>query len=149
MSEPTPPEQNSHFPSMITLPVQWGDQDAFGHVNNTVYLRWFESSRIAYMDAVGLGAMMETDGIGPILVSIGCEYRQQLSFPDTVHVGAKVTRIGRTSLDIEHEVRSESLGVIVAEGQSTVVVFDYKNQQPVPVPAVVRAAIAAVEGRNF
>lgn len=149
MTKPDANEPLDDFPSIITLPLQWGDQDAFGHVNNTVYLRWFESSRIAYMDDVGLGAMMETDGIGPILASIGCDYRRQLTFPDTVHIGAKVTRIGRTSLDVCHEVRSDGEPGVIAEGRSTIVVFDYKKQRPVPVPDAIRAAIVAAEGREL
>ncbi|MBC8876759.1 MAG: acyl-CoA thioesterase, partial [Planctomycetes bacterium] len=53
------------YPSVVTLPVQWGDQDAFGHVNNTVPLRWFETSRIAYLEQSGLGYMMSGAGLGP------------------------------------------------------------------------------------
>ena len=58
------------FPIVITLPVQWGDQDVLGHVNNTVYLRWFESSRIADFERIGLSTAILTEKIGPILASI-------------------------------------------------------------------------------
>ena len=54
------------FPVVITLPVQWGDQDAFGHVNNTVYVRWLESARIAYGERVGLARLMAAERIGQI-----------------------------------------------------------------------------------
>src|SRR4051794_8318236 len=76
------------FPVVIRLPVQWGDQDAFGHVNNTVFLRWFESARIAYFGRMGLLEMMARDRVGPILASIACDYRRPVTHPDTVHVGA-------------------------------------------------------------
>src|SRR5690349_15768238 len=100
-------ELKKGYPVWIVLPIQWGDQDAFGHVNNTVYLRWFESARIAYGLRVNL-----TDGstgrkIGPILAAMSCNYRRQLKFPDTVHVGARITRIGRSSLTMEHCLVSE------------------------------------------
>ena len=132
----------------ISLPIQWGDQDAFGHVNNTVYLRCFESARIAYGRQVILGDM-EGKAVGPILAAISCQYRRQLTFPDTVHVGARITRIGRSSLAMEHRLISESLQAIAAEGDSTLVSFDYAAQKTVPLPADVRARIEALERRAF
>jgi len=132
----------------VSLPVQWGDQDAFGHVNNTVYLRWFESARIAYGRQVVLGDL-EGKAVGPILAAISCQYRRQLTFPDTVHVGARITRIGRSSLAMEHRLISESLQAIAAEGDSTLVSFDYAAQKSVPLPADVRARIEALERRTF
>jgi acyl-CoA thioester hydrolase len=131
----------------ISLPVQWGDQDAFQHVNNVVYLRWFESARIAYGNQTGL-QLLDVGGqkIGPILAALSCNYRRQLNFPDTVHVGARVTRIGNSSLKMEHRIISEALGAVVADGDSTLVAFDYISQKPVPVPDSVRDAIAKLEG---
>src|SRR5947209_15630375 len=100
MPSPTPADPLEGFPVVLTVAVQWGDQDAFGHVNNTVYFRWFESARIAYCARLGLSGSRAA--IGPILASITCHYRRQLTFPDTVRIGARVTRIGRTSLTMEH-----------------------------------------------
>ncbi len=79
----------SGFPVTIEIPIQWGDQDAFRHVNNTVYIRWFESSRVAYTRKAGLWDFLETDRIGPILASTHCEYRTSLTYPDTVQIGAQ------------------------------------------------------------
>ena len=56
------------FPTVIRWPVQWGDQDAFGHVNNTIYFRWFESARLAYAADLGLPQMVDGEVVvGPIL----------------------------------------------------------------------------------
>jgi acyl-CoA thioester hydrolase len=148
LSQPTPAEPAS-FPVVISLPVQWGEQDLFGHVNNTVFFRWFESARIAYLDHIGLSHLMASDQIGPILASISCNYRRQLTFPDTVDIGSRVTRIGRTSLTMIHGLHSRSQQALVADGESTIVAFDYRAQRPVPVPAEIRSAIAALEGREF
>ncbi|MEX0586451.1 MAG: thioesterase family protein, partial [Pirellulales bacterium] len=68
------------YPMSICLPVQWGDQDAFGHVNNTVYFRWFESARIAYLDRPELRAAMPDSSLGPILAAIRCDFRRQVTF---------------------------------------------------------------------
>lgn len=137
------------YHAILHWPVQWGDQDAFGHVNNTVYFRWMESGRIAYMDLLGLDDLYQTQRVGPILASIKCDYRRQLHYPDTVEIGTKVTRLGRTSLSVVHAIYSQRQQAIVAEGDSTLVVFDYKTQQSTPIPAELRAAIERFEQRCF
>lgn len=149
MDRDSTPSFSTPFPVAIALPVQWGDQDAFGHVNNTVYFRWFESARIAYADRIGLSDLMQTTRVGPILASISCDYRRQVTYPETVFIGAKVTRIGRTSLTIEHEIRTGSDHALAAEGKSTIVVFDYNTNRPHPVPDDIRHAIEALEGTRF
>ena len=90
----------AEFPVVVRWPVQWGDQDAFGHVNNTVYFRWFETCRIEYLERLGFNAMMQRAQIGPILAAIKCQYRKPVTFPDTVQIGARVTRLGRASMDM-------------------------------------------------
>jgi acyl-CoA thioester hydrolase len=138
------------YPVVIVLPVQWGDQDAFGHVNNTVYFRWFESARIAYFQRMGLLAMRPAERIGPILASSSCEYRRSITFPDTVHVGIRVTRIGRTSIGFEHRIVSQEHAALAAEGTSTTVVINYAaDNRPYPVPVVIRQAVEALEGNHF
>jgi acyl-CoA thioester hydrolase len=138
-----------NYSVVIALPVFWGDQDAFGHVNNNAYFRWFESARIAYSQRIGLLDLFKAERIGPILASISCDYRRQLNFPDTVHVGIRVSRIGRTSLGFEHAVVSQSQSAVVADGSSTIVVFDYPANKPHPIPPLMRQAIKDVEGRTF
>ena len=146
---PPAPENLAEFPVVITLPVQWGEQDMFGHVNNAVYFRWFESSRIEYLDRIGLSYFMEQERIGPILAAIGCNYRRQLTFPDTVEIGSRITRIGRSSLTMTHGLWSQRQQAIVADGDSTIVVFHYDNQRSVPVPDKAREAIEKLEGRKL
>jgi acyl-CoA thioester hydrolase len=137
------------FSVVIRFPVHWGDQDAFGHVNNIVPHRWFESARIALFGRIGLLDLRKDQQIGPILAAVSCDYRRQINFPDTVQVGIRVARIGRTSMGYEHAIVSETQNAVVAEGTSTTVVFDYKAQKSHPVPESVRQAVAALEGRRF
>jgi len=137
------------FAVVIKIPVQWGDQDAFGHVNNTVPFRWFESARIALFERIGLLDLYRHEHRGPILAANSCDYLRQINFPDTVQVGIRVVRIGRTSIGFEHAIVSEAQGTVVAKGTSTTVVFDYPSHKPFPVPASIRQAIEALEGRAF
>jgi acyl-CoA thioester hydrolase len=133
----------AEFPVVIRWPVQWGDQDPFGHVNNTIYFRWCESARLAYTARLGLADT--PSNIGPILASIGCNFRRQLKFPDHVQIGARITRLGNSSLTMAHAIYSESLRAIAADGDSTLVVFDYQRQRPCPIPAEIRRAIEELE----
>ena len=130
-------------PVSVTIPVQWGDQDLFGHVNNTHFLRWFESARIAYLIQCGL--TMTNKGISPILAAIQCDYLRQVKCPDTVTIGATVEKIGNASLVMVHKVWSEAQHEVVAQGTSTVVIFDYVSQKPVRVPDPIRDAIERLE----
>ena len=78
------------YPVVVTVPLLWGDQDAFGHVNNIVYLRWCETARVEYLVRIGLWPPLPPAGIGPILASISCDYKRPLTYPDTVDIGARV-----------------------------------------------------------
>ncbi|MBM4076353.1 MAG: acyl-CoA thioesterase, partial [Planctomycetes bacterium] len=132
----TLPEELQGWPTVVELPVLWGDMDAFGHVNNTIYLRWFESARIAYLHHGDMDKILLADGLGPILASIRCNYRRQVRYPDRVWIGARVSEIGRTSLQVEHVIYGEQEQAIVADGLSVVVVFHYGRQRPTPVPDI-------------
>ena len=148
MENPIPPEL-ADFPVHLELPVQWGDQDAFGHVNNTVYFRWYESARIVYLERLGMGDKNSASGLGPILAAIGSDYRKQVKYPDRVLIGSRIIRIGRTSMTMEHKVWSSAQRAVVADGHSTIVVFDYATNKPHEVPGDMRAAIEQLEGREL
>jgi acyl-CoA thioester hydrolase len=137
------------FPIVISLPVQWGDQDSMGHVNNVVFFRWCESARIEYFGRVGMPGR-RAGGQGEfILASIRCDFRRQVNFPDTVRIGARISRIGRSSMTMDHVVVSQAQQAVVAEAESTMVSFDYGSGTSQPVPAEARAAIAKLEGREM
>src|SRR5215207_5858073 len=76
------------FPIVLELPVQWGEMDAYGHVNNTVFFRYFESARMEYLERSGLVESHAREGVGAILHSTSARFPQPLYFPDTVQIGA-------------------------------------------------------------
>lgn len=134
------------FAVTVTLPILWGDMDALGHVNNVRYLRWFESARIAYFEAVGVVADGPS-GVGPILANTQIDFLAPLHYPGDVIVGASTERLGRTSFTMRYGValadRPDSLA---ARGTAVVVTVDYGTGSSVPLPDEVRAAIEAIEG---
>jgi acyl-CoA thioester hydrolase len=117
--------------------------DAFGHVNNTQFFRWFESARIAYFEAVGLDAAAGPTGVAPILASTTCDFLAQVAYPATVVCRAGVSRVGNTSFVMDYVVhRGETL---VARGSGVIVTLDYAAGSKVRVPDAVRARIAALQ----
>ena len=135
------------FPVTIMQPVQWGEQDGLGHVNNMHFIRWFESARIVYLRKCGI--QLTVEGIGPILAAVSCNFRRQVKYPDTVTVGTRVIGIGRSSMKLEHQLWSEQLQAVAAEGDSTVVLFNYQSQESFPIPPELRAKIEGMENRSF
>jgi acyl-CoA thioester hydrolase len=135
------------FPITVQLPVVWGEMDAFGHVNNTVFFRYFESARIAYFDAIGYDALMAEQGLGPILAETSCRFRRPLKYPDRVVVGARVPDVSEDRFTMEYRIWSESWDSAAGKGDGLIVSFDYNAQKRVPLPESIRAAIERVEGR--
>ena len=135
------------YPVILTIPVEWGDQDALGHVNNTVYLRWCETARVVYLERAGMWQRIEKEGRGPILAHIGCNFRRQVTFPDTMHIGSRVTRIGNSSIRMEHCIVGEAEGAVVADADSTMVFYDYRAGASLAVPQDLRDAISKLEGK--
>ncbi len=134
------------FPVVIELPVQWGEMDAYGHVNNTVLFRYFESARMAYFERCGLTGSYERDKVGAILHSTSCRFRRPLFCPDTALVGTRVSEIGEDRVTMEYRVVSRAQNETVAEGSAIIVSYDYTLGRKAPLPPAVREAIAKIEG---
>jgi acyl-CoA thioester hydrolase len=133
------------YPVIIEFPVAWGEMDAMGHVNNIVYFRYFESARIAYFEKMDLISYMTETGIGPILGEISCKFKIPLSYPDKVHIGAKVISIEEDRFIMNHLVVSTKHQRVAAEGDGVIVAFNYREGKKVTVPDVVKQRIFEIE----
>ncbi len=136
------------LPITVRFPVHWGEMDAFSHVNNVTYFRYFETARIAYFDAIGYRESMEQNGIGPILASTSCRFRRPLSYPDDLVVGAGVSDVGTDAFTMQYAVWSQQLGTIAARGEGAIVNYDYRGGRRAPLADAVRQAIAQLEDRS-
>jgi acyl-CoA thioester hydrolase len=107
------------------IPMRWGDMDAMGHVNNTVYFRFMEQGRIAWFDS--LGVTRSGTGEGPAIINASCTFLKQLVYPGNVEVKTYAGQTGRSSFETWIEMRpSYDSEVIYAEGSAKVVWVDYK-----------------------
>ena len=131
----------------VTLPwpVGWGDLDAFGHVNNTVYFRYFEHVRIAYFQHVGMMEQMDTSGIGPILARTDCRFRKAIGFPDALTLAGRIATIGSDRFTMHYRIQSEKQNGVVAYGSGDIVMYDYNNGCKAQVPVPLRERITALE----
>ena len=135
------------FPVRVSIPVQWGEMDAYGHVNNAVYFRYFESARIAYLERCKFDESYDRDRIGAILHSTDCRFRIALQYPDTVHVGVRARDVKSDRFTTEYRAVSARSNAIAAEGTGIIVSFDYRTREKAALPETVRRLIASIEGR--
>ena len=126
------PEQKKLTYEMV-IPIRWGDMDAMGHVNNTIYFRYLEIIRIEWMHSVG-GAS-DPHGQGFVIANAFCNFIKQLEYPGDVVARHYVAEPGRTSFDTFITLeRSDAPGVIYASGGATAVWVDFKQQKSKPLP---------------
>ncbi|MFC0400760.1 acyl-CoA thioesterase [Paraburkholderia rhizosphaerae] len=125
----------------MSLPIRWGDMDAFGHVNNTVYFRYMEQVRISWFEQLGLG--QPVDGEGPVIVNASMEFLKQLQYPGDVIGKMSVGTPGRSSFDTGFVLtRADDPHTVYARGNARCVWVDYKAGKSVPMPDSLRTAIA-------
>ena len=117
------------------------DTDALGHINNVVYISWFEEVRTAYVYARrGFASMGEVDFI---LASTTAHFRSPVYMLESVTMRCAPVRLGRSSWDLAYEGHAKRDGRLVVEGTSTQVQFDYAAHAPAPIPAEWRAMLTA------
>jgi len=130
---------------VVDVPVAWGEMDAFQHVNNIVYFRYFESARIAYFDKVGVNQSMAVAGIGPILASTQCRFKAPLTYPDKVSIATRVSALSDDRFTMKYYVKSHESGRVAAEGEGLIIFYDYSNHCKHAIPEHIRDQIKALD----
>lgn len=125
----------------IEIRVAWGEMDAYGHVNNTVFLRWFETARIEWLDAVGYPEVENKSG--PVLRAASVEYLSPVKYRDNVRVRLWPTKVGRSAVTLAYEVTSESQSAVVARGETVVVHADFVHGGSLELPKDAKDRIEA------
>tara|TARA_B100001027_G_scaffold32664_1_gene19771 strand:+ start:1120 stop:1575 length:456 start_codon:yes stop_codon:yes gene_type:complete len=135
------------WPISTEIKVNWGDMDALGHVNHSVYAKWMETVRMMYFSEIGMMNLYDDSNIGPILARIEIDYELPIVFPDVVTVSTSVSRIGNSSFDMRYKIESLSNnGKSAATGSVVCVVLDYNSGMPHKIPLKLRESIARLEG---
>ena len=125
----------------MVIPIRWGDMDAMGHVNNTIYFRYLEIARIEWLHSVA-GAP-DAAGDGPVIVNTFCNCLKQLKYPGDILAKHYVAKPGRTSFEAYVTLeRTDEPGVLYATGGAKTVWVNYLEERSVPLPTSVRAFVA-------
>lgn len=141
-----------YYPTII-LPVNWGDQDLFGHVNNVIYGRYCESARIELFRAIqsqnntnksistAFINYLSAKSIGPILKSLYIKYKFPLTYPDSIIIGSSITDIEFDRYTIAHRIISTKHSLIAAEGAGVIVSYNYQQRTKAETPELIQSTL--------
>jgi acyl-CoA thioester hydrolase len=121
------------------IAIRWGDMDAMGHVNNTVYFRYMEQARIGWFEAlVPRDEAWQTIGI--VIANASCNFKRPINYPGTVEVRLLVGPPGGSSVPTFYELLVEK--DLCADGAATIVFIDMQAQKPVRIPERIRSLLS-------
>ncbi len=146
-----PPE--GAFRYVHPIEVRFRDTDAMGHVNNAVYLTYFETARAGYYRAV-TGRTFETvaeSETSMIMAHTRLEFRAPAFFGETLLVVCRTGWVSSSSFSLEYRVTAaddspRGPGRLIADGESIQVMYDYANARSMRLPPEMVAQLEAYEG---
>ena len=120
--------------------VRWGDMDAMGHVNNAMYFRYLESTRLDWFRQIGF--QPDPQGQGPVIVNAFCNFYRQLEYPDDILIKMYVSDPARTTFETWATMEKVAApGVVCAAGGATTIWVDFPQQKAVALPDWIRPLI--------
>lgn len=127
------------------IPIRWGDMDAFGHVNNTIYFRFMETLRVDWLqERLGNVAREVSREEGPVVVNAFCNFLRELAYPGDVLARMYVGEVGRSSIDTYVTMsRTDDPDTVYAEGGARMVWVNYAQSKSIPLPQALRAMVLA------
>lgn len=134
------PQQRGYYRHFQAIPTRWADNDIYGHVNNVVYYSYFDTVVNQYLVEQRALDLAKSTVIG-LVVETQCEYFAPLSFPDLVHAGLRVARIGNSSVRYEIGLFRNDEPRASAQGYFVHVYVDRASRRSTAVPASTRAAL--------
>jgi len=137
------PTKRSDFKTFRRFTTRWADNDAYGHVNNTVFYQWFDSAVNGWLVEQGLLDIQAGDLIA-LVVQTRCTYFYPLEFPRDVEVGLAVAELRRSSVRYRIGVFADAAKTAAAQGEFVHVLVDRDSRRPVAMPADWRAALEAI-----
>ncbi|RFA26185.1 thioesterase superfamily protein [Alkalilimnicola ehrlichii] len=130
------------------IKTRWGDMDSLGHVNNAVYLSYFEQARTGWFDSLRKdgGSVTGADPNGPVLVHTSCTYLRPVHHPARLLVRLYGEGPGRSSFGTSYEVRdADDPEILYTTGDAKIVWIDFQSNRPIPVPEGIRALLPRAE----
>lgn len=138
----TQPITREQFRYWKTIEVRWGDMDAQGHVNNTVYFTYCESARVELLRKIGFKGKQAGLAEGPTLVHASCDFKRQVVYPAKLDVGLRVDRISQRSFKMVYGLFFHGTDDIAAIATSINAWANYAEGRSVELPEEIRSALA-------
>ncbi len=136
----TDQQSRAHYKQFYPITTRWMDNDYYGHVNNVTYYSYFDTAANRYLIEEG-GLDLETAPVIGVVVNSGCTYKSPVAYPQTLEAGLRVDRLGGSSVQYGIAIFEEEVQKASAFGHFVHVFVDRQSNQPVPVPAKIRAAL--------
>lgn len=137
------PAKRSDFKAFRRFATRWADNDAYGHVNNTIFYQWFDSAVNAWLVEHDMLDIGRGDTIA-LVVETHCRYFAPLAFPQDVEIGLAVAKLGRSSIRYRIGVFGAGDDYIAAQGEFVHVVVDRQSRRPVEIPDAWRAKLETI-----
>ncbi|MFC5479610.1 acyl-CoA thioesterase [Massilia suwonensis] len=134
----------SAFPHLLALPTRWMDNDSYGHINNVNYYSFFDTAVNRYLIDRGVLDIHKDDIVG-FVVETSCSYFSSISFPDVIHVGVRVAKLGNSSVRYELALFRNDEPLPSAAGHFVHVYVDRRSNKSVPIPQAVREVLAGLQ----
>ena len=133
-------ETRTLYGHFTRLDTRWHDNDVYGHVNNVVYYAFFDTAVNGHLIRAGCLDVQASAVIG-LVVETQCRYFKPIAFPDVVHAGIRVAKLGRSSVRYEIGLFANDDDSAAAQGHFVHVYVDRAANRPVPIPDGVRRVL--------
>ncbi|MES2151747.1 MAG: thioesterase family protein [Pseudomonadota bacterium] len=133
----------SAFPHFLAIPTRWMDNDVYGHVNNVVYYSYFDTAVNQFLIERGVLDIHQGEVVG-FVVDSGCSYFSSISFPDTIHAGIRVAKLGNTSVRYEIALYRNDDALPCATGHFVHVYVERSSNRSAPIPESVRTVLGTI-----
>src|SRR5829696_10390980 len=137
------PEVRKRYPHFLSVPTRWMDNDVYGHVNNVIYYSYFDTVVNEYLIHSGVLDIEKSPVIG-LVAETQCRFFKPLTFPDTVHAGLRVARLGNSSVRYEIGIFRNDEDDAAAQGHFVHVYVDRETRRPAALPPEMRRALEQV-----
>jgi len=115
------------------IQLRFFDSDAFGHLSNIAFSLYAEQARVDFF----FNVIKQNNNL--ILAHIDLDFKIQANLTDTVYVETGVIKIGNTSIKIKQDIYANDK--VATTAKSVIVLFDYEQQKPMPIPDEARALL--------
>ena len=133
------------YPVVVDIEPRFRDTDAMGHLNNAVYITYFEIARAAYwLRLTGVRAYHQ---VPFILAHVEADFRSPVLMGESLQVGMRVTKLGNRSFEASYCIETREKRRLVAEGRSVMVMFDYEKEESFPLSDELREKVRELEAR--